>query len=80
MSTDDNDRVGDPAPVPVELRSRRWYGQGPFSFEHRGRMMQSGFSPEDFDGKPVVGIVTTWSEPASTDRPPDGAAIRAINW
>jgi len=62
MSTDDNDRVGDPAPVPVELRSRRWYGQGPFSFEHRGRMMQSGFSPEDFDGKPVVGIVTTWSE------------------
>ena len=62
MSTDDNDRVGDPATVPVELRSRRWYGQGPFSFEHRGRMMQSGFSPEDFDGKPVVGIVTTWSE------------------
>ena len=24
--------------------------------------MQSGFSLEDFDGKPVVGIVTTWSE------------------
>ena len=24
--------------------------------------MQSGFSLEDFDAKPVVGIVTTWSE------------------
>jgi dihydroxy-acid dehydratase len=24
--------------------------------------MQSGFSLDDFDGKPVVGIVTTWSE------------------
>ena len=24
--------------------------------------MQSGFSLQDFDGKPVVGIVTTWSE------------------
>jgi dihydroxyacid dehydratase/phosphogluconate dehydratase len=62
MSTDNIDRVGDPAPVPVELRSSRWYGQGPFSFEHRGRTMQSGFSLKDFEGKPVVGIVTTWSE------------------
>ena len=62
MSTDDHDALGDLAPVPVELRSGRWYGQGPFSFEHRGRMMQSGFSPQDFEGKPVVGIVSTWSE------------------
>ena len=48
--------------VTVQLRSSRWYGQGPFSFEHRGQTMQSGFSLEDFDAKPVVGIVTTWSE------------------
>jgi len=48
--------------VPVTLRSTRWYGQGPFSFEHRGRTMQSGFSLEDFEGKPIVGIINTWSE------------------
>ena len=51
MSTDDGDSVGGPAPVPVELRSSRWYGQGPFSFEHRGRTMQSGFSLADFEGR-----------------------------
>ncbi len=62
MSTDDDDGADGPAPVPVELRSSRWYGQGPFSFEHRGRTMQSGFSLQDFEGKPVVGIVSTWSE------------------
>ena len=62
MGPNNNDRGGASMPVAVELRSRRWYGQGPFSFEHRGRTMQSGFSLKDFDGKPVVGIVTTWSE------------------
>ncbi|CAN5436514.1 L-arabinonate dehydratase [soil metagenome] len=51
-----------PTETPVALRSRRWYGGGPFSFEHLGRTMQSGFSLQDFDGKPVVGIITTWSE------------------
>lgn len=52
-----------PAPeTPVELRSRRWYGQGPFSFEHRGRTMETGLGLEEFDGKPVVGILNTWSE------------------
>jgi len=58
----EDDKAVDPTAVAVQLRSSRWYGQGPFSFEHRGRTMQSGFSLDDFDGKPVVGIVTTWSE------------------
>jgi dihydroxy-acid dehydratase len=62
MGPRNDDLAAAPAGVPVQLRSRRWYGQGPFSFEHRGRTMQSGFSLEDFDGKPVVGVVTTWSE------------------
>jgi hypothetical protein len=50
MGPDNNDAAGTPTPVAVELRSRRWYGQGPFSFEHRSRTMQSGFSLEDLTG------------------------------
>ena len=48
MGPDNNDAADSPAPVAVELRSSRWYGQGPFSFEHRGRTMQSGFSLKDY--------------------------------
>lgn len=54
--------MANPHETPIELRSARWYGQGPFSFEHRGRTMATGRSPEDFDGKPVIGILNTWSE------------------
>lgn len=46
-----------------ELRSVRWLGNGDFrSFNHRSRMMQMGFSLEDWDGKPIIGIMNTWSD------------------
>jgi len=46
-----------------ELRSFQWFGKPDLrSFGHRSRAMQIGHDPEDWKGKPVVGIVNTWSE------------------
>ncbi|MCE7027582.1 L-arabinonate dehydratase [Jiella avicenniae] len=46
-----------------ELRSARWFAPDDLrSFGHRSRMMQLGYSEEDFLGKPVIGILSTWSE------------------
>ncbi len=48
---------------PEDLRSHRWYGVDDLrAFGHRSRMLQMGFSESDFRGKPVIGIVNTWSE------------------
>ncbi len=48
---------------PEELRSHRWYGVKDLrSFGHRSRTLQMGFAREDFSGKPVIGIVNTWSD------------------
>ena len=48
---------------PEELRSHRWYGaQDLRAFGHRSRTLQSGFTREDFAGKPVIAIVNTWSD------------------
>ena len=47
---------------PEELRSHRWLGvQDLRAFGHRSRMKQMGFDPEDYQGKPVIGIINTWS-------------------
>ena len=46
-----------------DLRSARWFAPDDLrSFGHRSRMMQLGYSEEDFLGKPVIGILNTWSE------------------
>ncbi|MDH7803879.1 MULTISPECIES: L-arabinonate dehydratase [unclassified Rhizobium] len=46
-----------------KLRSARWFAPDDLrSFGHRSRMMQLGYSEEDFGGKPVIGILNTWSE------------------
>ncbi|WP_313591497.1 L-arabinonate dehydratase [Agrobacterium cavarae] len=46
-----------------KLRSARWFASDDLrSFGHRSRMMQLGYSEEDFAGKPVIGILNTWSE------------------
>lgn len=46
-----------------ELRSFQWFGKPDLrSFGHRSRAMQIGHDPEDWQGKPVIGIVNTWSE------------------
>jgi len=47
----------------AELRSARWFAPDDLrSFGHRSRLMQLGYSEEDFAGKPVIGILNTWSE------------------
>jgi dihydroxy-acid dehydratase len=46
-----------------ELRSHRWYGgEGVRGFSHRARTRQMGIGAEEHLGKPVVGIIDTWSE------------------
>ena len=45
------------------LRSRQWFGAtGRSGMAHRSWMRSQGFTPEVFDGRPVIGIATTWSE------------------
>lgn len=46
-----------------ELRSQRWYApQTIRAFAHRQRTQQAGFAREEFLGKPVIGIINTWSD------------------
>ena len=48
---------------PEDLRSHRWYGAKDLrSFGHRSRTAQMGFSRDDYLGKPVIGILNTWSD------------------
>ena len=45
------------------LRSARWFAPDDLrSFGHRSRLMQLGYGPADWVGKPVVAIVNTWSD------------------
>ncbi len=45
------------------LRSRAWFGAtGRTGMAHRSWMRNQGFGAEVFDGRPVIGIATTWSE------------------
>jgi len=45
------------------LRSARWFAPDDLrSFGHRSRMMQLGHAPDEFMGKPLIGILNTWSE------------------
>src|SRR5699024_64250 len=49
--------------TPEQLRSHRWFGTDDLrSFGHRSRIKQIGYSEEDFAGKPIIGIVNTWSD------------------
>jgi dihydroxy-acid dehydratase len=44
-------------------RSSAWFGaSGRAGMNHRSWMRSQGFTPEVFDGRPVIGIATTWSE------------------
>ena len=46
-----------------DLRSHRWYGVEDLrSFGHRSRSKQMGYASEDYLGKPVIGIINTWSD------------------
>jgi len=48
---------------PEQLRSHRWLGVNDLrSFGHRSRLRQFGYDKPDWDGKPVIGIINTWSD------------------
>jgi dihydroxy-acid dehydratase len=48
---------------PEDLRSHRWFGVEDLrAFGHRSRMAQMGFSHADYAGKPIIGILNTWSD------------------
>ena len=48
---------------PEELRSHRWLGVNDLrAFTHRSRLRQGGYDGGDFAGKPVIGIINTWSD------------------
>ncbi len=48
------------------LRSSRWFGTDDLNgLIHRGWTRAQGFSARVFDGRPVIGIVNTWSEVAN---------------
>ncbi len=49
--------------TPEQLRSWRWYGRDELrSFGHRSRAKQAGWAAEDYVGKPIIGILNSWSE------------------
>ena len=48
---------------PEDLRSHRWLGVSDLrSFGHRSRLRQFGYDAVDWGGKPVIGIINTWSD------------------
>ncbi len=48
---------------PEDLRSHRWLGVADMrSFGHRSRLRQIGYDADDWQDKPVIGIINTWSE------------------
>ncbi|MBK8529432.1 MAG: dihydroxy-acid dehydratase [Rubrivivax sp.] len=49
--------------LPDQLRSARWFAPDDFrSFGHRSRVLQMGYAPADYVGKPVIAIINTWSD------------------
>lgn len=48
---------------PKTLRSARWFAPDDLrSSGHRSRFMQMGYGREDWEGKPVIAILNTWSD------------------
>ncbi|WP_020201487.1 MULTISPECIES: L-arabinonate dehydratase [Cupriavidus] len=46
-----------------QLRSQRWFGAAGQPGNHKSyRTKQMGYTSEDFQGKPVIGILSTWSD------------------
>lgn len=46
-----------------DLRSARWMADDDLrSFGHRSRMMQMGYGPQDWVGRPIIALVNTWSD------------------
>ena len=48
---------------PKTLRSARWFAPDDLrSMGHRSRAMQMGWDAQDWEGKPVIAIINTWSD------------------
>ena len=48
---------------PDDLRSSRWFAPDDIrSSSHRSRAMQMGYDRQEWDGKPVIAIINTWSD------------------
>jgi dihydroxy-acid dehydratase len=46
-----------------KLRSQRWLANNDFrSFNHRSRIMQMGYDRKDWEGKPLIAILNSWSD------------------
>ena len=59
----------DPVPSPAQaktldqLRSRRWFADaGMRGFAHRQRLQQMGMRRQDVMGRPIIGVINTWSD------------------
>jgi dihydroxy-acid dehydratase len=49
--------------TPDTLRSARWFAPDDLrGFGHRSRIMQMGYAPTDWVGRPVIAILNTWSD------------------
>lgn len=52
-----------PAPWPRKLRSQEWYGgTSRDTIYHRGWLKNQGYPHDLFDGRPIIGILNTWSD------------------
>ncbi len=55
--------VFEPAEWPRRLRSQEWYGgTSRDAIYHRGWLKNQGYPDDLFDGRPVIGILNTWSD------------------
>ncbi|MBP0482141.1 L-arabinonate dehydratase [Sagittula salina] len=53
----------EPKPWPRRLRSQEWYsGTSRDTIYHRGWMKNQGHPHDLFDGRPIIGILNTWSD------------------
>jgi dihydroxy-acid dehydratase len=52
-----------PRKTPDQLRSARWFAPDDLrSSGHRSRIMQMGYAPDEWMGKPLIAIINTWSD------------------
>ena len=52
-----------PAEWPRKLRSQEWYGgNSRDTIYHRGWLKNQGYPHDLFDGRPIIGIMNTWSD------------------
>ena len=52
-----------PAKWPRKLRSQEWYGgNSRDTIYHRGWLKNQGYPHDLFDGRPIIGILNTWSD------------------